>query len=431
MPPSPTQPETLYNGHDLANAAAQSRVHRSLPDSLRGVRNATAILGDMLANRLSRDPTPFEFVTASGTIAGTDTILTAAYAGTGANRDWCLASVFENGENGVEPIFSEAASSTNLTNRVEPIFSEAASSANFVFADGIGSQLIEKTGLKALILPAWVKQRLRVQPDWALQLKSMRRGTRQEVARILRKYSYTTRLTSDRADFESFYANLYKPYATRRFGDGALLVDRDKFLTECRRGILLQLLHQQSVVGTSLLRPVGGTLAIVWSALDPQAEPGNTRGAADALDYFSLLYAQLKGCRWLDFGPSRPDLYDGALRYKSKWGADVTSGFARQTQIYFACGDKDGAELEVLQRHAFVCQSDGQLSAVAFVDGGHEVDALRRKVAGLIVPGVERLFVVAQTKLSVDARAIIAGVDPRVKLIEAASFGEAVAAIRG
>lgn len=423
MPPPSPHPETLHNGHDLANAAAQSRVNRSLADPVFGLRNGLAILGGTAAKRLfPGEPVAYELVTATGKLTGSDAMLTAVYAGTGANRAWCLSSVFDHCD---ETVVGSASSLRDLQARV----TDLAATANFVFGDGIGGKPITDAGLNILTLPAWVKQRLRVQPDWESQLKRMRRGTRQEVARVLRRQGYKSRLTKDGSDFESFYSNLYKPYATRRFSQGVLLVDRQRFMAECRRGIVLQLVHQESVLGASLLRRVGNSLAIVWSALDPQAEPGHLRGATDALDYFSMLYAQLKGCRWLDFGPSRPDLYDGALRYKSKWGAEVTAGLVPQLAIQVAFGGRHSAESDVLRRHAFVVRSRDGLVAVAFVDGDADKDALRSKVAAMIVPGIDRYRISAISPISADVRATIEGIDPRVEVVVATSVGEAIAAI--
>ena len=423
MPPLPPQPDSLHNGPDLANAAAESRVHRSLADSLAGLRNAAAILGGLTAKRLlPGDTVAFELVTATGKLNGTDDILTAVYVGTGANRAWCLSSVFDHYD---ETVVTSAQSWREIV----PRFTALAANANFVFGDGVDKKPIADAGLNVLTLPAWIKQRLRVQQDWASQLRLMRRGTRQEVSRILRKQEFTSRLTSDRSDFEHFYADLYKPYATRRFSHGVLLVDRQQFIAECRRGIVLQLVSRQSVVGASLLRRVGNTMAIVWSALDPQADAAELRGATDALDYFSLLYAHLKGCRWLDFGPSRPDMYDGALRYKSKWGAEVNAGFVPQPAIHFAVGGQHVAERDVLRRHAFVGKSGGKLLGVGFVDGDEDVEILRSKIAGMVVPGIDRYRIVVLAPMSADQRSMIESIDPRIEVVVAGSFGESIADI--
>jgi hypothetical protein len=44
---------------------------------------------------------------------------------------------------------------------------------------------------------------------------------------------------------------------------------------------------------------------------------------ADALDFFTLIYAYQLGCIYLDMGHSRACLDDGLLRYKRKWGAAI------------------------------------------------------------------------------------------------------------
>lgn len=420
MPVTPDNSEHLYASDDLANAAIRSQVGHSVRDTFHGVCNGAKILRSLVEHRLAgRTQDQIELFAATGNVYGVDTAVTAAYAGTGANRAWCFTSIFDQ--------YSESrVGNVSSLDEVSPQFINLAAGANFVVGDGVDIRSVAPPGSNFLIVPSWIKQRLSIHTEWHSQIRGLRRGTRQEVSRTLRKFQYECRLTTQNCDFEDFYDNLYKPYATLRFSDGAILVDRDRFLAECRRGIVLQLISQDIVVGASLLRRVGNIMAIVWSALDPNI---NGRGASDVLDYFSLLYSSLKRCRWLDFGPSRPNLLDGVTRYKSKWGTEITAGFSRQPDISIACTGRHDAESRFLRRHAFIVQHSGQLIAVALFDGDSDMRAICSKVSGMIVAGIDQYRIVTVAGISGFVRSQIESIDPRVEVVEVASVGEAVAAV--
>lgn len=419
MPASDAQ---LYTGVDLANAAARSTVRSSVRDRLHGIGNAVRVFADVVQNRPSHPRgSQFQFVVASGR-APEGTELTAVYAGTGANRSWCLSSAFTQ-------YHETEVRSCDCARECLDLLARSAGDANFLFTDGVPPAMLDSFDRPYLRMPAWVKQRLRIEDTWEEQLTGMRRGTRQEIVRMLRRYGYKCRLTRARGDFDRFYSGLYIPYVTGRFGKGAVTVDEARFLRECRRGTLLQLLHDQTVVGGALLRRVGDTMAIVWSALNPCTAGPPMRGITDTMDYFSVLFAYLKACRWLDFGPSRPDLYDGALRYKRKWGTHVAKGLVSQPTVTWSCtGLHHEEEAAFLARHAVLQCIDGKLVATAFLAEGAAPDSIRPAVQLLTGPGIERSRIIALAPLADDVRRALAGSQADMTIHEAHCLRDAIAA---
>lgn len=414
--------ESLYRGADLANAAARSTVRSPALSRIRGAVNALRVLGDAAREKISASGARrFEVVIARDAAATTS--LTAAYAGTGANRQWCLATAFERPEvTEVRPCDSR--------DEVRRLVAELGRRVNITYTDGADAGGFATGDPSFLSLPAWIKQKLPIQADWTRQLSSLRRGTRQEVARMLRKYGYGCRLTTNARDAEHFYRQLYEPYVRRRFGAGVIVVEPARFLAECRRGVILQLLRGNTVVAAALLRRVAHSMAIVWSAPDPRTDPAELRGATDTMDYFSLLYAHLSRCKWLDFGPSRPDLHDGALRYKSKWGTRVTPGLIPQSPLGIRCSGSDNAEFAFLMRHAFIGRAGNGLAAHLFIDGGMQADALRALLDGVCRPGIAEYRLVALPAASNALRAVVAGYGHAVTLRDAASLRDAMPSAR-
>jgi hypothetical protein len=346
--------EQLYSGADLESAAANSHLARKLGDRVLGIRNAALVMYDMVARRSTARSSRYELVVASGETPGGHR-LTVAYAGPGANREWCFATVFASHS-------LQTLSTSQTAADLRRWIMHRREDADILFGDGVPARLF--FGMPFVSLPAWVKQRVPVLDDWPAQVEGMRRNTRQELRRFLRKYRYECSLSSALEDASDFYGRLYRPYVTQRFGAAALVVDRSTFLRECRRGILIRLWSNGTLLGGAVLRPVGRALAVVWSALDAATPASSLRGVTDCLDYFSLLYAHLQGYRCLDLGPSRPDLRDGILRYKAKWGGEISAGFASQALIHLSCRANGQALQDFLGRHVFVIREANGLRAV-------------------------------------------------------------------
>ncbi len=73
-----------------------------------------------------------------------------------------------------------------------------------------------------LRMPAWVSQELLAAGKSPVTLPA---PIRKEVRRHSRRNAYELRFSTDVSDVRRFYANLYRPYVTARFGAGAVLVD--------------------------------------------------------------------------------------------------------------------------------------------------------------------------------------------------------------
>lgn len=409
--------ELLYPGTDLRNAANLSCVGTGIADKVSGVRNAAAISLDMLRERRGKDA-PFRICIARGSDATGSSEITAVYAGTGSNLAWCLGTAlshYEIVESLVEPTAGK------LLRRLK----NYRDAGDIIFVDGLKSRLLAELEIPFAQLPAWVKQRVQVSADWRSQIDNLRRGTRQEIARVLRKHHYTCRLTDSPDDARQFYSSLYKPYVANRFGSDGIVVNESRFLRECRRGIVIQLSRGPDIAAAALLRRVGSSMAIVWSGVESEPAGERLSGAVDVLDYFSLLYAHLKGCRWLDFGPSRPDLNDGILRYKRKWGCHIGSGWVPQSTIYWACLKQNSAVDVFLKRHAFLLTGKRGLCALLFLDSRADIEVLRTDILRNITPGIVSYLVVMVPIPGRNLVSELEGLNPAISVLGAESLSGA------
>lgn len=418
------RPEGLYSGDDLHRAGTRSTAVTRLSIRARAFGNIAALASEAALLRLQRgNRTPPEILLARGKCVTRGADISVAYAGSGVNREWCLARVLRDYAVAERTVGSDQ--DQLLQNLVR-----SSLESDVLFADGLSPQLLQKSGLAFFTMPAWIKQRVRLLRDWPAQVDGLRRMTRQETSRILRKYRYRCELSCKARDYEHFYEHLYLPYIAQRFGSSAHTVERPVFLRECHRGILLRLFREERLRGAALLRPVGRTMAVVWSALDTGAGNAAPRGATDALDYFSLLFAHKAGCKWLDLGPSRPDLRDGILRYKAKWGAEIVPGLAPQPTIAVACKSGPRKPYEFLLRHAFLTRTEAGLQSVILVDGHSDLKSVRAQVAAGSSSGIRRFRIVALDGMPPDV-AGLRDIEANPAVVAAADYPDIISAMNG
>ncbi len=168
-----------------------------------------------------------------------------------------------------------------------------------------------------LQMPAWVSQELLAAGTSPVTLPA---PMRKEVRRHSRRNAYELRVSTDLSDIRHFYANLYRPYVTARFGTGAVVVDETQFLSVSRGMTLAMLTAAGDWVAGMLLQQRGETLHLGWfgsTTVPPRA------GASEVLDARSIEWGAAKGARRVVMGHSRPSLADGVVRYKSRFGAKV------------------------------------------------------------------------------------------------------------
>lgn len=176
------------------------------------------------------------------------------------------------------------------------------------------------------LVPKWVRLFLPVEEDPYIRLHNFGRQTRKYFKWMLKKIQdarFECEVVTDAAWLDTFYYDMYCPYARQRFGDSAVVHSHRKVRETFRRGA--------GIVVRRGARPVAGT---VVSRQGPDLRvphvgvlEGDTEavrdGALFAMDYYAVQFAHTSGCKFVDFGHSRPFLSDGPLRYKLNWHMEV------------------------------------------------------------------------------------------------------------
>ncbi len=209
----------------------------------------------------------------------------------------------------------------------------------------------------ALCVPHWLRQRCLLGAEWGDTLEGMPASLRKRIARVLGNGSYVAGIRSGAAAAHDFYHRMYVPFLTRRFGAEAIVASERSFLRQSERSGILELWLAKQLVGAVLVRQYGDTLFIGKNAVTLEH---TVPYRSDLLDYFCFLIAQLCGCRWLDFGVSRPHLEDGVFINKAKWRPELASAGGLRTSLRIRPTRNSPAAIGFLRRNGFIERRGGE-----------------------------------------------------------------------
>jgi hypothetical protein len=310
--------------------------------------------------------------------------LSALYLGDGRNREFLLNRFFAR----TEMVWQK--------NNIHPL---AARAWNRRLQPGADLAVMDLELPAALLLPShgclrllpWIKQKLALPPAEEMFREGLPRKLRRELSRCQRKYGYSHDLTELEDDFSSFYREMYGPYIRSRFATESVVVPENFFLAECRAGLLMRLLRHGIPVGGVVLQKIGGQLSSVWTGFSGAAREPGASGASDVLDLFTIEYARQQGCRFVDFGPSRPLLDDGVFRYKRKWGTRACLPGLPAGEIRLRPLRATAAVQSILANNFWITLEQGRLTGHLLVEGQTLSLAELRKIAGQAGQGVETI----------------------------------------
>lgn len=364
----------VYCGDDIALAVEQSAIAESAFASrpFRRFESVPRFFKD-LRNANYRELVPRSCLV-TGKERDSGDIMTIGFSGTLRVVDFCASAILGNDD----------------YERIPAALSGSQAPDILVSDHPLASPLLHRPA--SFRIPTWVRQQRRIGKNWADTLSAMSTGLHKEIGRILRRYKYRVKISSGIPAIRDYYRKLHAPYLRKRFGSDTILASEIAFLSQSRHMTRLDLTHDDIVVGASLLELRHPELAIRSSSMHPDIE--NLQGRADALDYFSLLFAQLLHCESLDFGLSRPHLENGPLRYKAKWGAALSPAGGLKSDIQIAPLNYNEATLAFLRRNYFIQRLDDHLSVRVLYDQHAARESLQRLIVLPRTPGLASIELV-------------------------------------
>ena len=154
------------------------------------------------------------------------------------------------------------------------------------------------------------------------------------------------------------------------------------------------------MVAAVAVRLSGRQMALAWTGIDIKLTHEQRLGAADALDFFTLIYAYQCGCGHMDMGHSRACLDDGVLRYKRKWGASIYRKKLPQGSILIAPLTSSPAVFSLLANVRFITLDDGRLVCRTILPPGLPEGELEGFLKHTWVDGLQRVRFLTQATVS-------------------------------
>jgi len=254
-----------------------------------------------------------------------------------------------------------------------------------------------------LSVPRWLKQSVVVRAQsWEDMWTNIRRKTRNEAKRFISKFDLKFDLVPGAAWGPEFYRTLYRPSVQKRFGSQGVIVDESLFVAECRKGVIARVSSDGRVLAAVLLHVANDTLVLKWfGSSTEELDANRVKGASDALDLETLRIAVERGLNELDMGHCRPQLDDGVLRYKQKWGAAIGRGKVPKGLFQIVAPKPSSACASALANNPFAILEHGRLVSRLWLSGGgatdHELEAVLRRYA---VPGLSQLKVFTDNRFT-------------------------------
>lgn len=318
-------------------------------------------------------------------------VITVTYIGDGSSYDHVIANLFCN----TPKILSEQpVSCWNVNSKIK----SAQKSDDMLIGDFDFplSHLVNTEG--SMVTPRWLKQKVTIADTWQEVLTGMRRKTRREAQRSIRKNNLIAQVIRDPEIDRYFYHRLYIPYINKRFTNQASLVEEKRFLKECADGQLIVVKQDDHILASVLVHLSGKQMTMAWTGIDKTHIKGNHSGIADALDYFSLLYAYKQGCDEMDMGTSRALINDGALQYKKKWGARISTGKIPKGIIFYKASRFSSSILSFLVNTPMIVRNDTGLCAVIWSESvtsdipeRQMIDQIKTQLEKYYMPGIKAL----------------------------------------
>lgn len=217
-------------------------------------------------------------------------------------------------------------------------------------------------GHEALL--CWIKQSIPIPEGREALFQQVRRKTRMEAERQIRRRQLHLRLQEARDIATPFYHELYRPYVATRFGEAGVAVSEPVFQSYCETHQALTVSEGHTLLGALLMQAQGAVMIDGWTGVRCNAEGAPEAGISEALDYGSLIVAFQAGCQWLDMGTSRALLSDGVLRYKQRWGARIHCGVVPKGEWTLRVLRPTAAVMAQLEQSGFLARRQGQLQVV-------------------------------------------------------------------
>jgi hypothetical protein len=217
-----------------------------------------------------------------------------------------------------------------------------------------------------------------------------------EDLRIIRRERWTSEISHEEADCGKFYDSMYIPSMRRRHGERAVIRNLHQLRRAFRHGGIIWIQRDRQRFAGGIFQQRRRTLHLVALGTAGGDPVWAKKGAIAALYLFSIEYASDHGCARIDFGGTPPILNDGLLRFKRKWGIQLSN--KSQTSYVYLVGWQEPNKhvLNFLSGTPLIFRSEGTLAGVTSLQAPcitSPLDAHQQLARSLPIRGLQHLIV--------------------------------------
>ena len=248
-----------------------------------------------------------------------------------------------------------------------------------------------------IAVPEWIGGWMAVPADpdrHSRRNKSLKNDRRKALASGI-----SCRITRDDAAFEAFYHTMYVPFSENRYGEEGVVANIHQLRRVFRHGGLVLAEREETPLAAALFARQGSLFKLVVLGTRMGEWAPVKLGVFWAIYAFCLRHAGRIGCRTIDFGASRANLYDGVLRYKRKWGVALGEKWNARHYFLFYWNALDDRLLNFFQQNPLIFEKNERLwglmspfGAAGEAPGSDTVNMARHAW----MPGLQGLYVLCQ-----------------------------------
>jgi len=204
------------------------------------------------------------------------------------------------------------------------------------------------------VLPVWAN--LRINVDVALdEIFEKRKSVFSKIEKKIRKFNLTYEVLTDRKSFSHFMEEFYLPYASKRFGDEAMIEDLYSIWDSSAEPSLMAIKEDGVIIAESFFIKTGETLNFIRMGLLDGNEEYLKHGAVGALHYFRIIEARKMGCKNINPGGTRPFLTDGLTQNKLGLGAEFVTEHSQYNEyIWLGINESSPSTREFMHNNPFM-----------------------------------------------------------------------------
>lgn len=239
-------------------------------------------------------------------------------------------------------------------------------------------------------IPSWIDGKVKI--DGALHLSETSENIKCDLRRV-RKSQYAYQVVHEREKFIDFYNHMYVPHTTKNYGNEATLHSLEGILKKFEWSELLLIKDgEKPIAGEVIVYQSSGPKLLCLGVLNGDRRYVNS-GAIAALFYFRLIYFKKKGYTEIDLGASRGFWNDGVIKYKKKWGMNLTALRGGGFMIH-PLNLESGTKSFLKNNPFIVSQPDGFDSVCFFEEKKTLTEKEQKKIINTYTaPGIKKLVV--------------------------------------